>query len=42
MERYDPSTVEIKGWVKARYGLPYILYLAVGFWIYVALYLLAK
>jgi hypothetical protein len=28
----------IKGWVKAKYGLPYLLHLAVGFWIYVALF----
>jgi preflagellin peptidase FlaK len=39
LEKYDPSTVEIKGWVKAKCGLPYILHLAVGFWIYVALFL---
>ena len=39
LEKYDPSTVEIKGWVKAKYGLPYILHLAVGFWIYIALFL---
>jgi len=38
LEKYDPSRVEIKGWVKAKYGLPYLLYLAVGFWIYVALF----
>ncbi|MFZ8812126.1 MAG: prepilin peptidase [Pyrobaculum sp.] len=39
LEKYDPSRVEIKGWVKAKYGLPYILHLAVGFWIYVTLFL---
>jgi preflagellin peptidase FlaK len=38
LEKYDPSRVEIKGWVKAKYGLPYILHLAVGFWIYMALF----
>jgi len=32
LEKYAPP--EVKGWVKAKYGLPYILYLAVGFWIY--------
>ncbi len=37
LEKYDPSTVEIKGWIKAKYGLPYVLHLAVGFWIYVFL-----
>jgi preflagellin peptidase FlaK len=37
LEKYDPSM--IKGWVKAKYGLPYVLHLAVGFWIYVALFL---
>jgi hypothetical protein len=31
--------MEIKGWVKAKYGLPYVLHLAAGFWIYVALFL---
>jgi hypothetical protein len=31
--------MEIKGRVKAKYGLPYVLHLAVGFWIYVALFL---
>jgi preflagellin peptidase FlaK len=40
LEKYDPSRVEIKGWVKAKYGLPYILHLAVGFWIYASLFLL--
>jgi preflagellin peptidase FlaK len=39
LEKYDPSRVEIKGWVKAKYGLPYVLHLAVGFWIYIALFL---
>jgi preflagellin peptidase FlaK len=39
LEKYDPSRVEIKGWVKAKYGLPYILHLAAGFWVYVALFL---
>ena len=38
LEKYDPS-MEIKGWVKAKYGLPYVLHLAVGFWVYVALFL---
>jgi preflagellin peptidase FlaK len=38
LEKYDPS-MEIKDWVKAKYGLPYVLHLAVGFWIYVALFL---
>jgi preflagellin peptidase FlaK len=38
LEKYDPS-MEIKGWVKAKYGLPYIFHLAVGFWIYVTLFL---
>jgi hypothetical protein len=32
--------VEIKGWVKAKYGLPYVLHLAAGFWIYAALFFL--
>ncbi|MCC6066546.1 MAG: prepilin peptidase [Pyrobaculum sp.] len=41
-EKYDPSTVEIKGWVKAKYGLPYVLHLAVGFWIYVALFFVLR
>jgi preflagellin peptidase FlaK len=41
-EKYDPSTVEIKGWVKAKYGLPYLLHLAVGFWIYVALFFVLR
>jgi preflagellin peptidase FlaK len=35
--RDDPSM--IKGWVKAKYGLPYVLHPAAGFWIYVALFL---
>jgi preflagellin peptidase FlaK len=38
LEKYDPP-MEIKGWVKAKYGLPYVLHLAVGFWVYVALFL---
>jgi preflagellin peptidase FlaK len=38
LEKYSPS-MEIKGWVKAKYGLPYVLHLAVGFWIYVVLFL---
>ena len=42
LEKYDPSRVEIKGWVKAKYGLPYILHLAVGFWIYASLFLLLR
>jgi len=42
LEKYDPSTVEIKGWVKAKYGLPYLLHLAVGFWIYVALFFVLR
>jgi preflagellin peptidase FlaK len=42
LEKYDPSTVEIKGWVKAKYGLPYLLHLAVGFWIYASLFLLLR
>jgi preflagellin peptidase FlaK len=42
LEKYDPSRVEIKGWVKAKYGLPYILHLAVGFWIYTSLFLLLR
>jgi len=29
----------IKGWVKAKYGLPYVLHLAAGFWVYMALFL---
>ena len=37
LERYDPPMIE--GWVKAKYGLPYVLHLAAGFWIYVALFL---
>ena len=40
LEEYDPSTVEVRGWVKAKYGLPYVLHLAVGFWAYVALFFL--
>jgi preflagellin peptidase FlaK len=42
LEKYDPSRVEIKGWVKAKYGLPYVLHLAVGFWIYASLFLLLR
>lgn len=40
MERYDPSKVEVRDWVKAKYGVPYIVYLAVGFAAYTFLYLL--
>jgi len=39
MERYDPAKVEVQGWVKARYGLPYLLPLALGYWAYVLLLL---
>ena len=42
MERYDPSKVEMRDWVKAKYGVPYIVYLAVGFSAYTLLYLLQK
>jgi len=42
LEKYDPSRVKIKGWVKAKYGLPYILHLAVGFWIYVVLFFVLR
>ncbi len=35
VERYDPAKVEIQGWVKAKYGLPYLLHLTVGYWVYV-------
>ncbi len=35
VERYDPAKVEVQGWVKAKYGLPYLLYLTVGYWVYV-------
>jgi len=37
VERYDPAKVEVQGWVKAKYGLPYLLYLTVGYWAYVLL-----
>ncbi|NAZ34463.1 MAG: prepilin peptidase, partial [Pyrobaculum sp.] len=32
MERYDPAKVEVQGWVKAKYGLPYLLSLTLGYW----------
>ena len=40
LERYDPAKVKIGGWIKAKYGLPYLLYLATGYWAYVLLLVL--
>ena len=41
VEKYDPSKVEVREeWVKAKYGLPYVVYLTAGYWFYVALSLL--
>ncbi len=43
MERYDPSKLELRDrWIKAKYGLPYVVYLAAGYWAYVAIWLLPK
>jgi preflagellin peptidase FlaK len=39
MERYDPAKVEVQDWVKAKYGLPYLLPLTLGYWAYVLLLL---
>jgi preflagellin peptidase FlaK len=39
MERYDPAKVEVQDWVKAKYGLPYLLSLTLGYWAYVLLLL---
>ncbi len=41
VEKYDPSNVEItEEWIVAKYGLPYLVYLTMGYWVYVALSLL--
>lgn len=38
MEKYDPKKVQIHAdWIKAKYGLPYLAYLAAGYWVYLAL-----
>ncbi|MEZ0318721.1 MAG: prepilin peptidase [Pyrobaculum sp.] len=42
MEHYDPSKVEIKDWVKAKYGVPYVVFLAAGFAVYTLIFLLQK
>ncbi|MCX8136492.1 prepilin peptidase [Pyrobaculum aerophilum] len=43
VEKYDPRRLEVREqWIKAKYGLPYLLYLTVGYWIYVILYLSGK
>lgn len=35
MEKYDPTAARVEGqWIKAKYGLPYLVYLAVGYWVY--------
>lgn len=38
VERYKPPPAQ-GDWIKAKYGLPYLAYLALGFAIYMALYL---
>ncbi|MEM1806567.1 MAG: prepilin peptidase [Pyrobaculum sp.] len=41
LEKYNPRNVEIReSWIKAKYGVPYLVYLAAGFWVYVALLLI--
>lgn len=42
MEKYDPPSEPGGQWIKAKYGIPYVVYLAVGYWIYVAIWLLPK
>jgi len=37
VERHDPAKVQ--GWVEAKYGFPYLLSLALGYWAYVLLLL---
>jgi len=39
VERYDPTKAEVQEWIKAKYGLPYLLHLTAGYWAY-ALWLL--
>lgn len=41
LEKYNPRNVEIReSWIKAKYGVPYLVYLAAGFWVYIALLLI--
>ncbi|ABL88796.1 peptidase A24A, prepilin type IV [Pyrobaculum islandicum DSM 4184] len=38
MEKYNPTAIKTeKEWIKARYGLPYLAYLAVGYWAYITI-----
>jgi preflagellin peptidase FlaK len=39
VERYDPGSVRVDAeWVKAKYGVPYVLLIALGYWAYAAVY----
>jgi preflagellin peptidase FlaK len=43
MERYDPGSVKVDAeWVKARYGVPYVLLIALGYWAYAAAYFMLR
>jgi len=34
MERYKPPEPPREEWIKAKYGIPYLVYLAAGYWAY--------